>query len=77
MINLGRCGHGTAIRTLGRVGVTVNLNTNFIAPGKPGERIIARGKVVHQGNTMISTECNITREEDVLARSTGLWFAVK
>lgn len=68
---------GLAIRTLGRIGVTVNLNTNFLAPGNLGQKIVARGKVVHQGNTLISTECTITREEENLAKSTGLWFVIK
>lgn len=68
---------GVAIRTLGKVGVTVNLNTNFLAPGHPGDRVTARGKVIHDGNTLVATECTVTRGEDVLARATGLWFVVK
>ncbi len=68
---------GVAIRTLGKVGVTVNLHTNFLAPGRLGDRVVARGKVVHDGNTLVATECTVTCGEDVLARATGLWFVIK
>ncbi|AEF93046.1 phenylacetic acid degradation-related protein [Desulfotomaculum nigrificans CO-1-SRB] len=68
---------GVAVRTLGITGVTANLNINFLAPGHLGDKVIARGKVVHQGNTLIATECVITRDETVLARATGLFFAYR
>lgn len=68
---------GVAIRTLGKTGVTVNLNTNFLAPGKLGERITVQGKVVHDGNSLVSTECMIANEDDLLARASGLWFILK
>lgn len=68
---------GVAIRTLGKTGVTVNLNTNFLAPGKLGDRITVCGKVVHDGNSLVSTECMIANENDLLARSSGLWFILK
>ena len=68
---------GVAVRTFGRAGVTVNLNMNFLAPGNLGGKIIAQGVVVHQGNTLLSTECTITQEDQVLARATGLFFVIK
>lgn len=68
---------GVAVRTLGKVGVTVNLNMNFLAPGNLGEKIIAQGVVVHQGNTLLSTECTIRREDHILAQATGLFFVIK
>ena len=68
---------GVAIRTLGKVGVTVNLNTNFLAPGKLGDRITVCGKVVHEGNSLVSTECTITQDKALLAQTTGLWFILK
>jgi len=68
---------GAAVRTLGKVGVTVNLNCNFLAPGHLGDKIVARGKVIHQGNTIMATECTVTRDEDVLVKTTGVWFVVK
>ncbi|AQS60459.1 PaaI family thioesterase [Desulforamulus ferrireducens] len=68
---------GLAVRTLGKLGVTVNLNLNYLAPGYLGEKIVARGEVVHRGNTLLSTECTIARDDQVLARATGLWFVVK
>ncbi|MCL5781598.1 MAG: hypothetical protein M1119_12080 [Firmicutes bacterium] len=55
----------------------MNLNTNFLAPGHPGDRVTARGKVIHDVNTLVATECTVTRREDVLARANGLWFVVK
>ncbi|WP_273484939.1 PaaI family thioesterase [Desulforamulus ruminis] len=67
---------GVAVRTLGKIGVTVTLNTNFINPGNLGERIVARGKVTHQGNTLVATECIITRDSQVLAQSTGVFFVI-
>lgn len=68
---------GVAVRALGKTGVTINLNTNFLAPGYLGETIIATGKVVHNGNTLVSTECTVKRDDDVLATATGLFFVVK
>lgn len=67
---------GAALRTMGKVGVTVNLNVNFLAPGQLGERIRARGKVVHNGNTMVSTECTVESDKGVLAKASGLWFVI-
>ncbi|MEG6520616.1 PaaI family thioesterase [Desulfotomaculum sp. 1211_IL3151] len=68
---------GVAVRTLGKVGMTINLNTNFIATALLGERVIARGKVVHDGNSIASVECTVSRGEDILARSTGVWYLLK
>lgn len=65
---------GAAVRTLGKLGMTINLNTNFIATAILGERVIARGKVVHNGNSIVSVECTISKGEDILARSTGVWY---
>lgn len=67
---------GVAVRTLGKAGVTVTLNTNFISPGNLGEKIVARGKVVHLGNTLVATECTITRDSHVLAQATGVFFII-
>ncbi|GAB6179151.1 hypothetical protein JCM14036_04700 [Desulfotomaculum defluvii] len=68
---------GVAVRTLGKLGMTINLNTNFIAAALLGERVTARGKVVHEGSSVISVECTLSKEKDVLARSTGLWYVLK
>lgn len=68
---------GVAVRTTGKSGMTINLNTNFIATALLGERVIARGKVVHDGNSIVSVECTISRGEDILARSTGVWYILK
>ncbi|CCO08668.1 PaaI family thioesterase [Desulforamulus hydrothermalis] len=65
---------GAALRTLGKVGVTVNLQTNFLAPGYLGDRVMARGTVVHDGNTMVATEATVSCGETILAKATGLWL---
>ncbi|GAB6158571.1 hypothetical protein JCM39194_17710 [Desulfotomaculum varum] len=68
---------GAALRTLGKVGVTVNLQINYLAPGYLGDRVVAQGVVVHNGNTMVATEGVVSCGETIIARATGLWLPAK
>jgi len=53
---------GNAVRTLGKLGVTIDLNINFLAPGKIGDILTAEAKVISQGNRIVVLETKINND---------------
>lgn len=63
-----------AIRTLGLQPVTVELTVNYLEPAGDNETLVAEGRVLHQGRTLILTECRVcTQDGRVVARGKGLF----
>ena len=57
--------------------LTVSLNTNFLAPGKPG-RVTAVGKVIGGGRSLKYANAKLTHEDGTLiATSTGVFKRVR
>lgn len=53
---------------------TQALTTDFLRPGKPGERLIARARVDRRGKLAAFPSGEIRNESgEVLARATGVW----
>jgi len=53
---------------------TQSLTTDFLRPGKPGERLVARARVDRRGKLAAFPSGEIVGESgEVLARATGVW----
>lgn len=53
---------------------TQSLTTDFLRPGKPGERLIATARVDRRGRLAAFPSGEVRNEAgDVLARATGVW----
>lgn len=60
-----------------KVAVTASMTTNFLAPGRPGDVLVARACVVKQGRRLAYADGWVTRrgEDTRLATATGT-FAI-
>ena len=69
---------GWSVCTLGLRGVTLDLNVNYFAPVPIGTEIVAEGKVLHAGKTIIVAEATLNRADNgkLVARSRGTFFLV-
>lgn len=55
-----------------RSGVTIELKTSFMQPaGSAGSRLIAKGKVMHAGNSMRFCEGEVWDGDKLAAKATG------
>lgn len=55
-------------------GVTVEMKTNFLQPGgKPGARMIAKGKAYHQSKTMCFCEGELWDGDKMVAKAMGIF----
>lgn len=53
---------------------TQSLTTDFLRPGKPGERLVATARVDRRGALAAFPSGEVRNEEgEVLARATGVW----
>jgi acyl-CoA thioesterase len=61
-----------------RGGVTVEMKTSFMQPaGKPGGRIIAKGKAFHSSRTMCFCEGEVWSGEKLVAKAMGTFKYLK
>ena len=59
-------------------GVTVEMNTSFVQPGRAGSRLIATGKAFHRSTTMAFCEGEVGDEEGrLIAKSMGTFKYLK
>ncbi|WP_338450647.1 PaaI family thioesterase [Niallia oryzisoli] len=57
---------GAALRSLlpgGKAGVTVELKVNYLRPAS-GDRLIAKGRVIKKGNSLVVGEATILNDEE-------------
>lgn len=53
---------------------TQSLTTDFLRPGKPGEKLVATARVERRGQLAAFPSGEVCNEEgEVLARATGVW----
>lgn len=56
----------------GHSGITVEMKTTFIqSGGKPGERLVARGKAFHRATSMCFCEGEVWSGDRLVAKSSG------
>ncbi|WP_422444931.1 PaaI family thioesterase [Thermoanaerobacterium sp. DL9XJH110] len=69
---------GFAARSLGAVPTTVEMKVNYLAPGLPGEKLTAVGKVIKEGKNLIVTEGEIfDKRGKLIVKSSGTYFDLR
>lgn len=57
---------------------TQSLTTDFLRPGKPGEKLVARGRVDKRGRLAAYASGEVVGEDgELVARATGVWAVRK
>jgi uncharacterized protein (TIGR00369 family) len=67
---------GNAIRSLGIIGVTVDLSAAFTAAARVGDTIVARGKVLQAGKSMIFAEAMVYAGDRLLGNSKATFYKI-
>jgi acyl-CoA thioesterase len=61
-----------------RGGVTIEMKTSFLQPGgKPGSRMIAKGKAFHRSTTMCFCEGEVWNGDKLVAKAMGTFKFLK
>jgi acyl-CoA thioesterase len=61
-----------------RSGVTVEMKTSFLQPGgKPGSRIVAKGKALHRSTTICFCEGELWNGDKLVAKAMGTFKYLK
>jgi acyl-CoA thioesterase len=69
---------GRSLNPEARGGVTVEMKTSFLQPGgKPGGRIVAKGKVFHRSTTMCFCEGEVWNGDKLVAKAMGTFKYLK
>lgn len=59
-------------------GVTIEMKTSFLQPGgKPGERMVAKGKAFHRSSTMVFCEAEVWNAHKLVAKAMGTFKYLK
>lgn len=67
---------GIALRTVGLQPVTAELTVNYLGQSHSGDELVAEGRVVHRGNTIILTECTVKSGGDKMtAMARGVFMS--
>lgn len=74
LMSLADAAMGNAIRSMGIKGVTVDANFSFLATAYKDESIIAEGKVLKAGKSILFCEAIIKNKEKIIAKSTATFF---
>ncbi|TFV98681.1 PaaI family thioesterase [Oxalobacteraceae bacterium OM1] len=69
---------GRSLDPEARGGVTVEMKTSFLQPGgKPGGRVIAKGKAFHRSTTMCFCEAELWYGDKLAAKAMGTFKYLK
>lgn len=61
-----------------KAAVTVEMNTSFVQPGgRPGGRLVAKGKAFHRSTTMCFCEGEVWNGDKLVAKSLGTFKYLK
>jgi uncharacterized protein (TIGR00369 family) len=56
---------------------TIQLDTHFLAPAKPGDFVEARGRIVRKTRSVVFVEGMLTVKGHGVSRSYGIWKVLK
>lgn len=89
-LNIGNSVHGGVINALCDIAlsgavvcmapetpsvVTLQMNVNFLAPGKLGDKLIAYGEIIRKGRRINYVEGGIKNQDGkLIARASGDWY---
>jgi len=68
---------GFAAMTLGVSPVTVEMKLNYLLPGRIGERLIAKGKIIKEGKTLIIADGEVYSGDNLIVKGLGTYFGQK
>jgi acyl-CoA thioesterase len=69
---------GRSLEPTAQGGVTVEMKTSFLQPaGKPGQRLVAKGKAFHRSTTMVFCEGEVWQGERLVAKAMGTFKYLK
>jgi len=69
---------GRSLDPEARGGVTVEMKTSFLQPGgKPGGRMVAKGKALHRSTTMCFCEGEVWNGDKLVAKAMGTFKYLK
>lgn len=76
MTSLADAAMGNAVRSLGIKGVTADMSISLMAAARPGDTMIARGKVLKTGKNLIFAEALIYVGETLAGHSKATFFRI-
>ena len=69
---------GRSLEPTAQGGVTVEMKTSFLQPaGKPGQRLVAKGRAFHRSTTMVFCEGEVWQGERLVAKAMGTFKYLK
>ena len=69
---------GRSMEPTAQGGVTVEMKTSFLQPaGKPGSRLIVKGKAFHRSTTMVFCEGEVWNGDRLIAKAMGTFKYLK
>jgi acyl-CoA thioesterase len=65
---------GATVMTLGINPMTVEMKVNYLSPGGTDGKLIAIGKIVKNGRTLVIAESEVYYKDKMIAKSLGTYF---
>ncbi len=65
---------GNAVRTIGFIGVTIDLSSSFIKPCPFGQLIRAEGTIIKANKSLVYTQARVYSSESLLLAAQGTFF---
>ncbi|HZK42733.1 MAG TPA: PaaI family thioesterase [Syntrophomonadaceae bacterium] len=76
LMSIADAAMGNAIRSLGNLGVTIDMSTSFISLAPINQEIIAKGQVLRSGKNLHFVEAKVFAEDKLLLHCKGTFFNV-
>lgn len=68
---------GVALRTMGVIGTTMEMNINYMVPVNKGEKIIAKGEVLRKGKSTAVIKADLFVKDNMVAVSRSTYYILK
>lgn len=65
---------GIAVRSLGKMAVTLNLQVGYLKPVAAGQVVECRGMVIHSGERIVVTEARMAVADQPVATAGGIFY---
>jgi len=65
---------GMAVRSLGRRSVTIEMNINFLDVTREGELLVAEGRILKEGKTLLVCEAEVRQKDRLVAKARGTFY---
>ncbi|MCX7786553.1 MAG: PaaI family thioesterase [Spirochaetes bacterium] len=65
---------GMAVRSLGHRSVTIEMNISFLDVTREGESLVAEGRILKEGKTLLVCEAEIRQKDRRVAKARGTFY---